>query len=315
MKSKFAVAVLIVSFASTVAFAQTAAQPAQTPPSTQAPASKTPATKTPAQTKTPPEAKPAPPAQTPAPEAAKPAQSPAPKPTSTTGRRPRAAVQTQVVARDVSGTPLEGVTLAIAGPQRAEATTDASGAASVSLPDGSYRFRFAHDGFVTLEKEVTIRNGRPGEVEVALNRAPPPPAPPVAPPAPEPAAPPVRPSGPPAYVSIPAYLEKNFIGRDPLKESVLGCMPDAVARLLQLRESVAQHSHADLDEVIYVVAGEGTVRIGTEAISATPGMLTTIPRGVAHAFERRGRNPLILLSTLAGAPPCPNASATQADSK
>jgi hypothetical protein len=27
-----------------------------------------------------------------------------------------------------------------------------------------------------------------------------------------------------------------------------------------------------------------------------------IPRGVGHAIERRGKNPLIVLSTLAGAP-------------
>ena len=44
-------------------------------------------------------------------------------------------------------------------------------------------------------------------------------------------------------------------------------MPDAVARLLQLRDAVAQHTHADFDEILYVVAGDGTVRIGTEAIS------------------------------------------------
>jgi mannose-6-phosphate isomerase-like protein (cupin superfamily) len=210
--------------------------------------------------------------------------------------------------------PLEGVELAITGAGRHEATTNSSGIAALSLPDGQYRVRFAHDGFITLEKEVTIRNGRPGEIEVALNRAPPPPAPPPAPPAPEPAPAPLKPSGPPAYVSIPAYLEKNFIGRDPLKESILGCMPDAMARLLQVRDPIAQHSHSDMDEVLYVVGGDGTIRIGTENISVSPGTLTTIPRGIAHAVERRGRNPLVLLSTMAGGS-CPSASSTQAVSK
>jgi mannose-6-phosphate isomerase-like protein (cupin superfamily) len=309
MSSKPAVTAVVLALLSTSAFAQTAAPPKETAPPTQAaPPSKTPPAKTP------PATQPAPPAQTPTPETGKPGQSPAPKPTSTTGRRPRAAApQTQVVTRDVSGTPLEGVTLAISGAGRQEATTNASGIAALTLPDGQYRFRFAHEGFITLEKEVTIRNGRPGEVEVALNRAPPPPvAPP--PPAPEPTPPPLRPSGPPAYVSIPAYLEKNFIGRDPLKESILGCMPDAMARLLQLRDPVAQHAHAEFDEVLYVVAGDGTVRIGTESIAMSPGMLTTIPRGINHAIERRGRNPLVLLSTLAGAG-CPSASTTQAVTK
>jgi mannose-6-phosphate isomerase-like protein (cupin superfamily) len=32
------------------------------------------------------------------------------------------------------------------------------------------------------------------------------------------------------------------------------------------------------------------------------GSLTVIPRGVKHEVERRGKNPLILLSMLAGAP-------------
>ena len=59
-----------------------------------------------------PATQPAPPAETPTPGPSR--HIPAPKPTSTTGRRPRAAApQTQVVTRDVSGSPLEGVTLAI----------------------------------------------------------------------------------------------------------------------------------------------------------------------------------------------------------
>ena len=313
MSSKPVIAVIALAFVSTSAFAQSTA-PAQTPPAQAPPTQAAPPSKTPPATKTP-EAKTAPPAQTPTPEGGKPTASTPPKPTSTTGRRPRAtAAQTQVVTRDVSGMPLEGVELAISGAGRQEATTNASGIATLSLPDGSYRFRFAHDGFITLEREVIIRNGRPGEVEVALNRAPPAPAPPTPAPAPELKPAPLPKAGPPAYVSIPAFLEKNFIGRDPLKESVLGCMPDAVARLLQLREPVAQHTHADFDETLYVVAGDGTVRIGTEAISMSPGMLTTIPRGTPHAIERRGRNPLILLSNLAGAP-CPTASTSEGVSK
>src|SRR5438034_1329872 len=83
-----------------------------------------------------------------------------------------------------------------------------------------------------------------------------PPAPPPPPPVPPPASAPVA-SGPAVNVSIPVFLEKNFIGRDPLKESVLGCTPDATARLLQLREALASHTHAGLDEILYVVAGEG----------------------------------------------------------
>ena len=120
--------------------------------------------------------------------------------------------------------------------------------------------------------------------------------------------------GPPANVSIPLFLDKNFVGRDPLKESILGCMPDATARLLQLREAVAAHTHADLDEVLYVVAGDGAIRMGSEDwIAISPGSMTAIPRGTQHALTRRGKTPLVVLSTLAGAP-C-TAAAARAGSK
>jgi len=103
-------------------------------------------------------------------------------------------------------------------------------------------------------------------------------------------------------VSVPAFLDKNFIGREPLKESVLGCTSGATTRLLQLRDPLALHTHADLDEVLYVVAGEGSIRIREESTTVGAGSLTIVPRGVPHAIERRGKNPLILISTLAGLP-------------
>jgi mannose-6-phosphate isomerase-like protein (cupin superfamily) len=74
--------------------------------------------------------------------------------------------------------------------------------------------------------------------------------------------------------------------------------------VLQLRDSLALHTHADLDEILYVVAGDGVVRVRDETMTLAPGSLTVIPRGLPHATERRGRNPLIVLSTLAGAA-CP----------
>ena len=248
------------------------------------------------------------------------------KPTSTTGtsapgtpstaaRRARVATPpTRIVVRDVSGSPLEGVHIAITGAGRPTLVTDAEGLASIALADGPYRLRFEREGFITLERDVAIRNLRPAEIAAAMNRAPLRPAPPPAPvePAPPPA-PSLGPAGPPVSVSIPAFLDKNFIGRDPLKESVLGCMPDATARLLQLREAMAPHTHADFDEVLYVVAGDGMIRIGDDAITVAPGSMSAIPRGTRHSMERRGKNPLIVLSTLAGSP-CPTTS-TRAGTK
>jgi mannose-6-phosphate isomerase-like protein (cupin superfamily) len=229
-------------------------------------------------------------------------QAPADPAAPATPRRAAVAKPAQkVVVRNVSGTPIEGVRIAISGARTEEAKTSAEGVVSLALAAGSYRLRFEHEGFITLERDVTVRTA-PLEVAVVLNRAPAPPEapPPVAAPPPPPV---VAPAGPPVNISIPAFLEKSFVGgREPMKESVLGCMPDATARLIQLREPLAAHTHADLDEVLYIVAGDGAVRIGEDLITVSPGSMSAIPRGTRHAIERRGRNPLIVLSTLAGAP-------------
>jgi mannose-6-phosphate isomerase-like protein (cupin superfamily) len=222
--------------------------------------------------------------------------------------RARAAQQTPpsqvVIVRDFSGALLDGVRIVINGPRTIEATTDRTGSARTTLADGTYRLRLEREGFVTLERDVTIKAGRPSEIDVALTAAPPPPPPPPEPPrpAPTPPRPTAGPSGPPVILSIPAFLDKNFIGRDPLKESVLGCTADVTTRLLQLHDALASHKHADLDEVLYVVAGDGVVRVQDRQTPIAAGSLAVVPRGVSHEIERRGKNPLILLSTLSGAP-------------
>ena len=214
----------------------------------------------------------------------------------------------QVIVRDVSGTPMSGVKVTISGPANLEVTTDAAGTAPVGvMAEGAYRFRFERDGYITFEREVTVRAGQPSEIFAALRMAPPapaPPPPPPPPPAPAPAPAPraSAPSGPPVVVSIPAFLDKNYIGREPLKESILGCLPDSTTRLLQLHDGIVEHTHAELDEILYIVAGEGAVRVRGESSPVSAGSVSIIPRGLPHAIERRGKTPLMVLSTLSGAP-------------
>jgi mannose-6-phosphate isomerase-like protein (cupin superfamily) len=203
------------------------------------------------------------------------------------------------------------VRVVVSGPASQEINTDATGIASLgTIRDGSYRLRFEREGFITLEREFSVTNGQPSEIAVALSVAPAPPPPPVEPVAPPPdpivppAPPPVasEPSGPPVFVAIPEFLDKNYIGRAPLKESVLGCLGSSTTRVLQLHDALAEHTHADMDEILYVVAGEGTVRIHDTSSVMAAGSLSIIPRGVPHTIERRGKNPMIVLSTLSGAP-------------
>jgi hypothetical protein len=265
--------------------------------------------------------------QTPSPAAQPPAPKPAgatgttqaTTPTGTAGRAPTrsttpAPVKTtslRVTVRDPKGDSLDGVKVVLSGGAEGEYSTAAAGTAVLTnMKDGLYRLRFEHEGFVTLEREFSVKaTSALTPVDIVLTPAPPPPPPPPAP-APKPTAGPV-PSGPPISVNIPDYLDHNFIGRDPIKESVLACKPAEIVRLLQLRENMAEHVHDKVDEVLYVVAGEGVVRLGGQEMAMKPGSLAVVPLGAAHSVERRGKNPLIMLSTLSGAT-CPaNAKGTQ----
>jgi mannose-6-phosphate isomerase-like protein (cupin superfamily) len=253
---------------------------------------------------------PAPKAQPPKPAGAT-GSTPPTTPTGTTGRSPaRAATpvpakttSVRVTVRDPKGDNLDGVHLILSGGAEGEYSTAGAGTAVLTnVKDGLYRVRLEHDGFITLEREFSVRAATPlTAVDIVMTPAPPPPPPPPPPPARVPA---VVPSGPPVSVNIPDFLDRNFIGRDPIKESILACKPAEIVRLLQLRDNMAEHVHDRVDEVLYVVAGEGAVRIGDQVMTMKPGSLAVVPLGTAHAVERRGKNPLILLSTLSGAT-CP----------
>jgi len=255
-----------------------------------------------------------------------PAKPPTPKPAGTTGTAPATATGTggrsvratapakttsvRVTVRDTKGESVEGVRLVLSGAADGEYSTAGAGTAVITdMKDGVYRLRLEHDGFITLEREFAVKATTAlTPLDVVMTPAPPPPPPPAPVKAPAPA---VVPSGPPVSVNIPDYLDKNFIGRDPIKESILACKPAEIVRLLQLRENMAEHVHDKVDEVLYVVAGEGSVRIGDQTIAMKPGSLAVVPLGTAHAVERRGKNPLIMLSTLSGAT-CPaNGKETQ----
>jgi cupin domain len=232
-------------------------------------------------------------------------------PTGTTGRStarttttPPKTTSVRVSVRNPEGESLDGVRLVLSGGAEGEYSTAGAGTAVLTnVKDGLYRLRLEHEGFITLEREFSVKaTGALTPLDIVMTPAPPPPPPPPPAKAPTPA---VAPSGPPVSVNIPDYLDHNFIGRDPIKESILACKPAEIVRLLQLRDNMAEHVHDKVDEVLYVVAGEGSVRIGDQVMSMKPGSLAVVPLGTAHAVERKGKNPLILLSTLSGAP-CPS---------
>jgi mannose-6-phosphate isomerase-like protein (cupin superfamily) len=218
-----------------------------------------------------------------------------------------AALTIQVT--DTLGAPLADATVAITGPVAREGVTNANGTLRVTnMRAGSYRLRFVREGSITLERDITLRAGESPAVDVALSSASARSAAadkPAAPPAPlAPLAPDLGPPGDAKVTPVPLFLEKNFIGsRDARKDSVLGCTATGTATLHQLRDSWLGHTHEDATEWIYVVAGEGTLRIGTSDQRLQAGTFGLVPHTVSHALIPQGRNPLIVISVLSG-PAC-----------
>jgi len=219
--------------------------------------------------------------------------------------KPAPGLTLSIEVTDRQGAVLPGVAVAVAGPaERSGATSEKGSILFRTMRAGTYRLRFEHEDFVTLEREVVMRAGQPATVTVALTPAPEPPPPPEPLPAPEPPGP--APREPrdvaPRTLSIPDFLDKNLIAGEPHRVIVLGCAEGGTARLLQIRDPLDDQEHADLDELLYIVAGAGTLNMGSQETKVGPGFFALVPRGVRHSLRRQGRNPLIAMSVLAGEP-------------
>lgn len=244
-------------------------------------------------------------AQTQPPPAAPTQTQPAPRPKPQTPPVPRSTPQTMTIeVTDKTGAPVADVHVALAGSvDRSGATGEDGTMVFRSLRPGTYRLRFEREGFTTLEREVLVRAGQPPNVSVVLTPAP---VEKKTTPTPTPAAPvpPARPARPvdALALSLTDFLEKNFVGSAPLKTSMLVCSDGGTAQLLQLRDPLENQQHGDADEYLYVVAGEGTVRVRDQETKVRSGFFAFVPRGFPHSLRRQGRNPLIVLSVLGGAP-------------
>ena len=201
-----------------------------------------------------------------------------------------------ITVTDLEGKTLPDVWVKATGAVDREAPTDENGMVTFrNMRTGTYRLRFEHDEFVTLEREVT-QGARALPVNVSLNAAPPKPEPEPEVPAPTGTSGELPAAGPPTRVSIPDFFERNYLGSAPSQTSVVGCVPSMTTQLLQLREPLGEHTHENEDELLYIVGGDGTHRIAGTDFPLTAGVLATVPRGTPHSITRRGRNPLVLLS-------------------
>ena len=270
--------------------AQTTPKPSA-PPAGQVPAATT-APQTPPRPATPPAA------QTP------PAAAPAPRPA---GQGTSRATATLFVTNP-AGAPIPDVRITLSGTVDRELVTTRDAATRIpNLRSGTYRARFDAPDYVLFEKELVLRPGQSWEFEVTLNPAPvkKAEAPPAPPPSPAPArqpAPPPETAGEVSMLSLSDWLDEFLIGRnEPQRDSVIGKTQGATASVFQVRENVADRVHADADAILYVIAGEATLRVGGRAQAVAASWFVSIPRGTPYSIERRGRNPLIMLSVTAPA--------------
>jgi mannose-6-phosphate isomerase-like protein (cupin superfamily) len=245
-----------------------------------------------------------PPAQTPSQPPATPPATPPKKPAVKRQQSAQSMVPTTVTVTitDSSGAPLDNVHVSATGPVNRQTLSIDTGVARLnSVRPGDYRLRFEREGFITLERDLTVKGGSPATIDVSLSAAPPPPPPPEPPPAPTSNAPP----GKAQWVVVVDFIERNFIrGGDAQKEDELGCTASARTILLQVRDSIPEQARAEADETIYVVAGEGTLRLGNKDVPLSATTLAIVPRGTVRSLTRsgRGKNPLIVLSTVSGSP-------------
>jgi hypothetical protein len=237
-----------------------------------------------------------------------PQTTPAPKPATPRPRPvPTTATGTLTInIADGGGLPVQGVQARASGPTDREGTSLAGGMVRfLNMRGGDYRIRFAHPKFVLLERDVAMRPGASQTIDIVLSAAPEAPEPSTtSAPAPAPTPAVTAPAGEPRTVAVVDFVERNFIrGRDGIKEDPLGCTASAKTTLVQVRDPLPERALADSDEVIYVVAGEGTLRLGNRDVALSATTLSVVPRGTVRGITRKGRNPLIYVSVLSG-PPC-----------
>jgi mannose-6-phosphate isomerase-like protein (cupin superfamily) len=202
-----------------------------------------------------------------------------------------------VAVSDPSGAPIPDVKVTLTGASERSARTEAGRTVFENLPAGTYRFRFDKEGFVPFERELAGRGTAPIDVKVTLTPLPPPPPPP-----PAPVAAPQTPAIDAKFVvlDMPAFIEKNYVGKAAAKTTPLACSTGGAATLIQINEPMAEHTHVDADEFIYVIAGQGMARLSGRQEPLSAGVFMMIPRGMPHAFSTGPKKPLVMVSTRGG---------------
>jgi hypothetical protein len=201
------------------------------------------------------------------------------------------------------GTTITGVHVALMGPTERGGDTDDSGQVNFpGLQPGTYRLRFSGDQVTAFEKEVVVRAGQVSDVDVSLSAAPEPKVVTAPTPPPVPASPSIGPKGEPVTYAIGDLLEKEYVGRQPRRETLLSCSGSERAAMIQLNEALPERLYENADAIYYVLGGEGSVMMNGRETRLGLNGFVSVPRGTSHSFTKRGNRLLVLLSVLSGEP-------------
>lgn len=69
----------------------------------------------------------------------------------------------------------------------------------------------------------------------------------------------------------------------------------AVLYTVRAGDEPPPHIHSREDELVHVIAGEITARVGDTTVEVGPGAFAALPRGVPHGFTVRGEQAVLLL--------------------
>lgn len=79
---------------------------------------------------------------------------------------------------------------------------------------------------------------------------------------------------------------KEIFKREPIDTGLLLYMPG---------QKTTEHMHSNMDEIFYVINGEGTITINGESAPLREGDTIYSPRGEKHGFYNTGNNNLTVL--------------------
>jgi mannose-6-phosphate isomerase-like protein (cupin superfamily) len=107
-------------------------------------------------------------------------------------------------------------------------------------------------------------------------------------------------SGPPegsARVEVDLPDQGQHLTGSPIATALVHGDDDVSVSVMKISGPVAMHRHAQSEEVVYLVAGEGVLHLANSQRALRAGDLVVVPRNTPHGFTPTGAEPVVILQT------------------